>query len=80
MGAVSDPSSSNFEDSDRWVIPHQLVALAGTAVISWALFMQVGKIGANYDVIQEILSKVAEVRRARGLDAISDDDLSRFRL
>jgi hypothetical protein len=80
MGAVSDPSSSNFENSHRWVIPHQLAAIAGTLVIGWAMLMQVGKIGANYDVIEEILDEVRKVRQARGLEDIPEQELERFRL
>ncbi|MFP6673779.1 MAG: hypothetical protein VB878_01760 [Pirellulaceae bacterium] len=80
MGAVSDPSSANFENSVRWVLPHRLAALAGVGIIAWSLLMQVGKIGANYEVIEQILDEVKEVRRTRGLDELSEDALSRFRL
>jgi hypothetical protein len=80
MGAVSDPASANFEDSERWVLPHRMVALIGVGIIGWSLLMQVGKIGANYEVIEKILAGVGEVRRARGLEELSEDTLSRFRL
>lgn len=80
LGAVSDPSGSNFEDSARWVVVHQLAAWVGTGVVAWSLMMQVGTIGANYEIIEEILENVRAVRQARGLDDLTEDQLSRFRM
>lgn len=80
LGAVSDPSGSNFEDSARWVLVHQLAAWIATGIVAWSLMIQVGTIGANYEIIEEILEGVRQVRQARGLDDLSEDQLSRFRL
>ena len=80
LGAVSDPAGSNFEDSDRWVLAHQLAAWIATGIVAWSLMVQVGKIGANYEIIEEILEAVRQVRQSRGLDEFSENELSRFRM
>ncbi len=66
LGGAALPAGAS---SANWVMPHYITALAGTMFIGWSFFMQAGKIGANYDVIQEILAEVHRIRAERGLDA-----------
>lgn len=79
LGAFSDPSGSNFENSDRWVVSHQMAAWTAVVVVGWSLSVQVGKIGANYEIIESILQQVRAVRKERGLEELGDEEMPRFR-
>jgi drug/metabolite transporter (DMT)-like permease len=68
LGAFADPSAWPFERSAEWVTPHYLAATIGTGLIAWSFLVQVGNIGANYEVIEQILSEVHRIRAERGLD------------
>jgi hypothetical protein len=67
LGASADPSVS-FRNSQSFVTPHYVAALAGVAVIAYALFAQLGLVAANYEIIDTIMSEVAAIRRQKGLD------------
>jgi hypothetical protein len=67
FGAASDPGA-NFEGGGNWVTPHLVTAILGTGFIVWSFLVQVGKIGANYEIIETILSEVRRIRADRGLD------------
>lgn len=67
LGAVSDPSGHFGEVSESWVMPHFLAALGATAFNGVSFLLQVGNIGRNYELIEEILAEVQRVRRERGL-------------
>lgn len=75
LGAASDPSA-NFSGAANWVTPHLAAAMIGTAIIGYAFFEQVGKIAANYEVIDEIMSRVREIRAAREKLQEQEDDES----
>lgn len=61
LGAASDPVA-NFENGGQWVTIHMMCALLGTGLIAYSFLVQVGNIGANYDVIERILQLVAQHR------------------
>ena len=67
IGASSDPIA-NPRGHDAWVLPHQWCAIIGTLVITWSFLIQVGNIGANYEIINQILDNVWRIRDERGLD------------
>lgn len=67
FGAASDPGA-NFEGGAQWVTPHMVTAILGTGLITWSFLVQVGKIGANYEIIETILAEVRQIRADRGLD------------
>jgi hypothetical protein len=67
LGAAADPSA-NIGGSPVWVTVHFASALAGTMFIALSLLMQVRKIAANYEVIDQIVAEVASIRAAKGLD------------
>jgi len=72
LGAAADPSS-DIRASASWVGAHYLGAVGGTCAIALAFFMQISKIGANYEVIEEILNHVRRIRTERGLDPPTND-------
>lgn len=67
LGAASDPSA-NFEGAEQCVAAHQIMAWIVVFGVGWSMLVQVGNVGANYEVIEEILRQVHEIRRQRGLD------------
>lgn len=72
-GAAADPGTLRL-GTGPWVLPHTIVAVMGTVVIGWSLHAQTSKIAANYEVINEILGHVHEIRRAHGLDVETSAD------
>jgi hypothetical protein len=68
LGALCDPQGPFLAGAAVWVMPHQIAAFAGTALIGWALLAQLGKIGANHEVIEQIVADVRRIRAERGLD------------
>lgn len=68
LGAFSDPAGPFLTGAAVWVTPHLMTAILGTALIAWALWMQVAKIGANHDVIEQIVAQVRKIRAERGLE------------
>jgi len=67
IGGAALPFGKNAAGSATWVVPHYLCALVGTGFIGWSFVIQVGCIGANFKVINEIVNKVNEIRAKRGL-------------
>jgi hypothetical protein len=66
-GAAADPGANGGTSAD-WVVPHFMAAILGTAAIGWAFWMQVGTVGKNFVVIQEILEQVNAIRAEQNLD------------
>jgi len=62
LGAASDPGAS-LASPAGWVIYHAVAAMLGTVLIGGSFLVQVRLVGANFDVIREILSAVEDVRR-----------------
>ena len=67
LGAACDPGGG-LKNSANLVMPHYMIALIGTAFIGLSFWNQTANVGANHQLIQEILSRVGEIRRERGLD------------
>jgi hypothetical protein len=67
LGAASDPGTGRPGTADMadW---HLMAAFAGLAFIAWTYFQAWLNIAENQLVIQEIVAKVAAIRRQRGLD------------
>lgn len=61
-GGAADPDNSVVESTMPWVTPHHLVALLGSLWIGWSFLVQVGRIGANYEIIEQIVQRVDEIR------------------
>jgi len=76
LGAACDPSA-DVESSADWVTPHFLAAIGGVCVIGFSFLVQVGKIGGNYEVIQDILTEVNRIRQEKGLDPTDDIDAAK---
>ena len=66
-GAAADPGANGGTSAD-WVVPHFMAAILGTAAIGWAFWVQVGTVGKNFEVIQEILGQVNAIREQQNLD------------
>lgn len=74
-GAMADPGANSGHHAN-WVMPHWMIALLGTIAIAYSFFIQVTNIGANYEVIQQIVARVNAIRAEGGLDdasGLSDD-------
>jgi hypothetical protein len=67
LGAASDPGA-NFEGGANWVTPHLMAAILGTGFVAYSFLVQVGRIGANYEIIESILAEVRRIRSERGLE------------
>ena len=67
LGAMSDPSTGRdgSVDSVPW---HRYFAIITTGFIGWSYLIQVGAIGANFEIIEDILKEVKTIRAQRGLD------------
>lgn len=61
FGGAADPGTS-IETASNWVTPHFMAAIIGTCWVGYAFFVQIGLIGAHFDVIQEILAVVEGIR------------------
>ena len=67
LGAASDPATLR-RGTAQWVIPHMTAALLGTGLIVGALWVQVGFMAKNNELIQELVERVRRERSDRGLD------------
>ena len=68
LGAAADPSGTLGFQAASWVDLHWMLAMAGTVVIGLCLLKQVGGIGENFELMNEIL-EAAEQERARRNEA-----------
>jgi hypothetical protein len=71
FGAAADPGTLRANTSE-WVMPHRIVSLVGVVAIAICLWKQARYIAANHVIIQEVLQKVKQLRRDRGLDVVTD--------
>lgn len=72
LGAASDPSGYLRERSGDWVLLHGMLGILTVAFCGWSFLVQVGQIGANYDVIEAILQEVEKIRQGRAGESASD--------
>lgn len=66
FGAASDPGTG-IPTTAQWVSTHLIVAMAGTAVIIIAIFVQASNLQVNADIINQVVEDVRREREARGL-------------
>lgn len=66
LGASSDPGA-NLTSHLFWRTWHFFAAVLGTMFIGYAFLVQVRNVGANYQIIEQILSEVKRIREERGL-------------
>lgn len=80
-GAASDPLAmpSYSGSAPYWVAPHWILAVVATPLMALSFWIQVGYIGAHYEVIQTILGEVRRIRSQRGLDddGVTDGSLDK---
>jgi len=67
LGAAADPGTLR-DSTAAWVTPHLLAAMGGTSLIAFALWRQFLDIQCNYQIIDDVMSAVRQVREAKGLD------------
>lgn len=70
LGAASDPGA-NYMGAANWVTIHMTVAVLGTGLVAFSFLVQVGNIGANYEVIEKILALVKQRTEGQGAGATS---------
>jgi len=68
LGAASDPGTLRMTTSS-WVIPHYAAAVGGIGLLAVLFWLQSGLIHANTLVVEQILERVREIRREKGLEA-----------
>jgi hypothetical protein len=69
LGAAADPSGANFMRSEHFVLPHYIGAMVMLLVVAFSFWIQIGRIAANYAVIEEILAEVRRIRDANEASA-----------
>jgi hypothetical protein len=77
LGALSDPGIPWRQDEAEWfnatfppasmVNIHNIAAMIGLVVLTFAFWVQARRIAANYSIIDEILAQVQRIRGERGL-------------
>lgn len=74
LGAAADPGTGR-PDTASMASVHFAAAFGGLVLIAWTYYRAWLNIVENQQVIQEIVGKVAEIRRERGLDKeVATDD------
>ena len=67
LGGAADPATGR-ENTRAWANWHLAGALAGIGLITWTYYVAWNNIFANHAIIQEIVARVARIRRQRGLE------------
>lgn len=67
LGGASDPATGRANTA-AWVDWHLTGAIAGFTLIAWTYLVAWNNVSAQHAIIQSIVSRVAEIRRARGLN------------
>jgi len=67
LGAAADPSGANWARAASLVLPHYVAAMVGIVIIIAAFWVQISRIAENYQVIEEIVAHVQQIRAAKGL-------------
>jgi hypothetical protein len=66
LGAAADPATRRL-GTEFWTTPHLIGAFAGLIFVTFAFFMEGGRIAAHHAVIEEIMAEVRRIRQERGL-------------
>jgi hypothetical protein len=67
LGAASDPGTLRATTAS-WVLPHFTAAVGGLGLLAMFFWCQSELIHANTVVVEQILDKVQEIRREKGLE------------
>lgn len=67
-GAACDPLSGILGNPAGWVVIHWIVSVVGVGLLGFSFWVQVGYIGAHFEIIEKILQQVREIRAAKKLD------------
>lgn len=67
LGGAADPATGRAA-SESWAIWHLLGALSGFALIAGSFVAQWLNIGANHELIEQVLAEVRAIRQERGLE------------
>ncbi len=70
LGAAADPATGRA-NTQAWTHFHLAGALGGFAVIAWTYFAAWQYVWLNNAIIQQIVAKVGEIRRQRGLEPLT---------
>ena len=62
LGGAALPFNRIVGDTESWVVPHYAGAIVGTLLIAWSFLVQAVKIGANSEVIHQLLLEVGRIR------------------
>lgn len=65
FGGASDPATEISSTAD-WVSVHFILSILGTMVLIFSFLQQVGKIGAHYEIIQEIVAATEKRKQELG--------------
>ena len=71
LGAAANPGVTLGSSTSIWIRAYQIAAVGATVASAFAFYRQFGYLRANYRIIQEILRRVAQIRRERGLEVES---------
>ncbi len=67
LGGAADPGTMR-PDTQVWVLPHLVGALAGMSFVAAAFLVQWHYIAANHQVINDVMAEVHRIRSERGLE------------
>ena len=67
LGAASDPGTLRATTAS-WVLPHFTAAVGGLGLLAMFFWCQSELIHANTVIVEQILDKVQEIRREKGLE------------
>lgn len=66
LGAAADPGTLRAT-TGQWVKPHLVIAVMGTCLIVYAIFVQGVNLQRNADIINRVVDEVRRERQRRGL-------------
>ena len=58
--------SVRLQEAAAWFIPYRVMAVVGTVLVAVSFWKQSGYLEDNYQVIQQIVAKVKEIRDQHG--------------
>jgi hypothetical protein len=71
LGGAADTAATLRPNAPSWAYWHLIAALLGIVFVAWTYLLEWNNIVANQAIIEQLVSEVRRVRRARGLE----DDL-----
>jgi hypothetical protein len=68
LGGAADTSATLHPDAPTWAFWHLIGSFLGIVFVGWTYFLEWSNIAANQVIIEQLVSQVGAIRRARGLD------------